>query len=159
LASRIFDRLGRTLANSSFLHPRTQEDRNFRLLCLNTAMIGVGQGGIINFMPIFFARHGASPAMLGWLASAPSLMMVLFGLPGAFVAERYANQVKTSSLYVLPVRFIFLLCALLPFWLPPQTLLLPLLILWTLRTIPLTVSIPAWTSVISRAVSPERRAR
>jgi MFS family permease len=110
-------------------------------------------------MPVFFARQGASPAMLGWLASAPSLMMVLFSLPGAFVAERFADQVKTSARAVLPVRLVFLLCALLPFWLPSGKLLVPLLILWTLRTIPLTVSIPSWTAVISRAVSPERRAR
>ncbi|NLG28941.1 MAG: MFS transporter, partial [Chloroflexi bacterium] len=152
-------RLRRLVANSSFVHPRTQDEHNFRLLCLNTAMVGVGQGGIVTFLPIFFARQGASPAMLGWLASAPSLMVVLFGLLGASVAERYANQVRASALWVLPVRFTYLLCALLPFWVPPERLLPVLLIVWTVRAIPLTVSMPTWTSVLSRAVSPQRRAR
>lgn len=159
MASLSLERLLRPITRSAFVHPRTTDEHNFRLLCLNTAMIGVAQGGIVTFLPIFFARQGASPAMLGWLASAPSLMVVLFGLLGASIAERYADQARASALWVLPVRFSFLLCALLPFWLPPEQLLLPLLVIWTVRAIPLTVSIPTWTSVISRAVSPEKRAR
>jgi len=150
--------LRRWAANSSLLKPRDQEDRNARLLYLNTALVGVEAGGIMAFLPVFLARLGATPTLLGWLTSAPALLAVLFLIPGAMVAERYADPVKVRNAYVAAVRFGFLLCALAPWVVPREHLPIALVVIWTLKTLPDVVAIPAWTAVMARAASPRRRA-
>ena len=68
---------------SPMLNPSTQEDRNARLLYLNTAMVGVATGGIAAFLPVFLARLGASTA---------------FGLPDALLDDQRAlSRHKTGA--------------------------------------------------------------
>ena len=99
---------------SPLVHPRTQEERNARLLLLNTSMIGVTSGGIVAFMPVFLARLGASSSLMGWLSSAPALLAVFLRIPGAVVAEHYANQVRVRSRVSGFVYLAYLLCGLMP---------------------------------------------
>lgn len=144
---------------SALVAPRTQEERNTRMLYLNTAMIGIAAGGIASFLPVFLARLGADSTLIGWLTSAPALVSIFFLLPGAMLAERYVDQVKVRCVASRLSRGPYLLCALVPFFVPAQYLPLVLVLVWMLKTIPEAVSTPAWTSVIARAVSPRRRAQ
>ncbi len=149
---------GQMLA-SSFVRPRTQEDRNAQMLYLNTAMMGVAFGGITSFLPVFLARLGASSTLLGWLTSAPALLAVFSLIPGAIIAELNPDQVKVRVTYAQIVRASYLVCALAPFVVPAEYLAVVLVIIWTVKTFPEAVAIPAWMAVMARAISPERRAR
>jgi MFS family permease len=151
--------LWRWAGNTSVLNPRDQEDRNARLLYLNTALVGVETGGIMAFLAVFLARLGATPTLVGWLTSAPALLAVLLLIPGAMVAERYTDQVKVRNAYVAAVRLGFLLCGLAPWFVPREHLPLVLVLVWTLKTLPDVVAIPSWTVVMARAISPRRRAQ
>lgn len=146
------------LLNSPFIKPRSQQERNARLLYLNTAMIGVPSGGIIAFLPIFMARLGASSTLIGALSSAPALLAILVFIPAAIIAERQSDHVRVRVTFAKLTRLCFLACALVPFFIPTIYLPTILIIIWVLRTFPDCVATTAWTSVISRAVPPERRA-
>jgi MFS family permease len=148
-----------SISRSVLLMPRNQEERNARLLLCNTAMLGVPMGGIAAFMPVFLARLGASSTLVGWLTSAPGLIMVLFLIPGAMLSERSTDQVRVRTKYARLARMPFLLCALAPFVIPVEHLPLALVLIWAVKTIPEAVAMPAWTAVIARAISPARRAQ
>ncbi|NLG50349.1 MAG: MFS transporter [Chloroflexi bacterium] len=148
------------IASSPIVHPRNEEDANARFLCLNTAVTGVSTGGIVAFLPVFLARIGANPTLMSWVTSAPALVASCFLIPGAIVAERSRNQVRVRVIAAQMVRWSFLICALLPFLVRDNGLLaITLLIVWTAKTLPDAVAIPAWTSVMARAISPRRRAQ
>jgi len=151
--------LRRWAENTSVLNPRDQEDRNARLLYLNTALVGAETGGIMAFLAVFLARLGATPTLVGWLTSAPALLAVLLLIPGAMVAERHADQVKVRNVYVAAVRLGYLLCAVAPWVVPQEHLPTVLVVVWTLKTLPDVVAIPSWTAVMARAISPRRRAQ
>ncbi len=158
LAHRLQTAAGR-LTSSPLWHPRTPEERNARLLYLNTASIGVPAAGIGAFIAVFMARLGASPAILSWLTSAPAFIAMLALIPGAVIAERNRDQVKVRCNAIRTQRLVFLLCAVLPFFLPGPLLLIPLVVLWAAKTVPESVSTPAWTAVIAHAISPTKRAQ
>lgn len=152
---RIFAGVSRLL----MMHPRDQEERNIRLLYLNTSMVGVAAGGIMAFLPVFLARLGANSTMISWLTSGPALVAVVFLIPGAIIAEHHANQVQVRVTWVSVVLLGYLLCALAPFVVPIAYLPIVLIFLWTFKVLAEAVTIPAWTAVMARAVSPRRRAQ
>ena len=152
-------RLLRSIKASPLLSPRTQEEHNARALYLSTALMGVPSGGIAAFLPVFLARLGASSTLIGWVTSAPALLLVFTVIPGAAIAERYADQVRVRVTSAQLIRSSFLLCALAPFFVPTTYLPLVLVIIWTLKTFPDAVAVPSWTAVMAQAISPEKRAR
>ena len=158
LAQRVHRALER-IQSSPFISPRTQEERNARLLYLNSAMAGVGLGGIVAFMPVFLARLGVDSTVMGWFNSAPALLTVFFLIPGAVIAERNPDQVKVRVRYVQIIRLSYLVCALLPFVVPATYLPWALIAIWALKTFPEAVAIPAWTAVMANAIRPSQRAQ
>jgi MFS family permease len=96
---------------------------------------------------------------MSWLASGPALIALLLTMPGAVLAERYRNQCRVRAIYGQAARVALLLCAALPFFLPPAALPLALVLVWTLKTLPDLVDGMGFTSVMARAVSPGRLAR
>lgn len=151
--------LARRLKASPVVSPRTQEERNERALYLSTALMGVPSGGIAAFFSVFLARLGAAPTLISWATSAPALLLVFTVIPGAAIAERYADQVKVRVLTARLIRVSFLFCALAPFVVPPAYLPLVLVAIWTLKTFPDAVAVPSWTAVMAQAISPGKRAR
>ncbi|MHB9034502.1 MAG: MFS transporter [Anaerolineae bacterium] len=158
MAARIV-RLWAGINRLLLLHPRDQEERNMRLLYLNTAMVGVAAGGIMAFLPVFLARLGASSTLISWFTSGPALMAVIFLVPGALIAERQTNQVKVRVTWLSLVLLGYLLCAVAPFFVPLLYLPVVLIALWAFKVLAEAVTIPAWTAVMARAVSPQRRAQ
>jgi len=156
LAER-FGYLARKVKTSRIVAPRTEEDRNMRWLYLNTALVGVPSGGIVAFLPVFLARLGVSSTVMSWFTALPALLTIAAMFPGAMVAERNADQVAVRCKYMRIQRTGFLVCALAPFFVPTAYLPAVLIVVWMIRTFPETVAIPAWTSVMSRAVSPQMR--
>lgn len=157
--ARAYKSIARSIDQLLLLHPASQEERNMGLMFLNTAMVGVAAGGIMAFMPVFIARLGASSTMVSWLTSAPALVAVVFLIPGAIIAERQTDQVRVRVRWVSVVLLGYLLCALAPFVVPLNYLPIVLVALWSFKVVAEAVTIPAWTAVMARAVSPRRRAQ
>ncbi|MHB0856884.1 MAG: MFS transporter [Anaerolineae bacterium] len=152
-------RIAQQVANSAIVRPRSDDEHNARLLYLNTAMVGVVNGGILAFLPVLLARLGASSTLIGWLSSAPALLAVFFLIPGAMICERNPNLVRVRVVNAQLVRFSYLLCALAPLVVPTAYLPLVLVFIWTIKTFPEAVALPAWTAVMAQAIPPEKRAQ
>ena len=146
------------LSQSILLQPRTQEDHNARQLYLNTAAIGVAVGGIMSFLPVYMARLGADSTVMGLLTSLPALVATLSFIPAAMIAERRPDQVRLVVQAALITRIAFLLCALVPWFLPERSQPMVLVIIWSARMVFDAIANTAWTGVMTQAVSPRRRA-
>jgi MFS family permease len=147
-------------SDASLVHSaETVEDSNFRNLLLSAAWFGPVDGGIFNYLPVFMARLGASASVVGLLTSAPSLLAMVAYIPGGAFAERRRDQVKLVVRVATFSRLIYLLIAALPFFLAPSAIPIATVILWSVLAIPSAVHIPAWMSVVQRAIPPRRRAR
>lgn len=146
------------LRQSSLLQPRTQEDRNARQLYLNTAAIGVAVGGIMSFLPVYMARLGADSTVMGLLTALPALVATLSFIPAAMIAERRPDQVRLVVEAALITRLAFLLCALVPWFLPERSQSMVLVAIWSARMVFDSIANTAWTGVMTQAVSPRRRA-
>jgi MFS family permease len=135
------------------------DDRNYRNLLISGAWFGPAEGGIFNFLPVFVARLGASPTMVSLLTAGPSLVGIFSYLPGGAYAERRPDQVRLVVRAGFLARLSYLLIALLPFFLPPEQVVIAIVLIWSLTAIPNAVHVPAWTAMMQRAVPPGRRAK
>ena len=138
--------------------PQTIEERNARNLVLSGAWLGFIDGGILTYLSVWLARLGATPAQLGWLSSGPQLVNMLALLPASAYAERQGDQVRLANRAALIARSGYLLIALLPL-LMPSAAIPAAIIIWSLFALPSAVFLPAFMSVIQRAVPPQMRAR
>ncbi len=147
-------RLQRTLFGHA---AETLEDRNYRNLLISGAWFGPAEGGVFQFLAVFVARLGASPTIVSMLTAGPALVNIFVGIPGGAYAERRADQVRLVVWAGFFARLSYLLIALLPFFLPPDKIAIGIVILWSLTAIPNAAHVPAWTSMMQRAVSAKRR--
>ena len=136
--------------------PQTIEERNARHLVLSGAWLGFIDGGIITYLSVWLARMGATPAQMGLLSSGPQLVNMLAMLPASAFAERQGDQVRLANRAALITRSGFLLIALLPL-LAPSAAIPGAIIIWSLFAIPSAIFLPAFMSVIQRAVPPQMR--
>jgi MFS family permease len=135
------------------------DDYNYRNLLLNGAWYGPIDGGILNYLPVYLARLGASASILSLLTSGPALLGILTYIPGGAYAERRSDLVRLVVRSAFLVRLGYLCIALLPFVFGPAAIPWAAVIIWSLSAIPNAVQIPAWTTVMQQAVSTTRRAR
>lgn len=137
--------------------PPSEEDHNIWNWYVSTALIGVTDGGLWVFLPVFLTRLGASPALLGLYTSLPALLSILLLIPAGLFLERVTKQMPAMVRIGLIGRAPILLIVLAPFFLPRQYLPFFIVAVWVLKTIPDSVGMPLWFSISARAVSPERR--
>lgn len=136
---------------------RTTEERNARHLILSGAFLGFYDGGIMTYLPVWLARLGATPAMMGLLASGPQLMSMLALLPAGAFAERRQDLVRLANQVALIHRTFCILMAALPLFLTNEQIPFVAIALWTLSAIPSSIHMPAMMAVIHQAVPPQRR--
>ncbi len=133
------------------------EERNVRLLTVDTAIQGVIQGGIAAFVAVFLVRLGASNAVIGLLASAPALGSIFLSVPAGAWLEGRPDLVRIVVLGRLGIRVCYLAIAVVPFFLSGAAAIWPIVALWTLTSVPAAVVNPAWTAVVAAIVPPRRR--
>lgn len=157
-ASQPLVRLRRRARHALLGGPPSEEDHNIRNWYISTALVGITDGGLWTFLPVYLARLGASPALLGLYNSLPSLLRILLVIPAGMLVERVADQMRGMVRLSIVTRIFYLLLVLSPFLVPAPFLPVVLVALWTLHTVPDAGALPLWTSIAARAVSPERRA-
>ena len=138
--------------------PPGDEDHNIWNWYVSTAMVGIIDGGMWVFLPVFLARLGASPGLLGLHSSLPALLSILFLVPAGALVERVRDQLPAMVRLGLVTRVSYLLVILAPFFVPGPYLPLFIVAVWALKTIPDAGAMTLWTSIAGRAVSPRRRA-
>ncbi len=137
----------------------TLEARNCRNLIFSGSWVGLIEGGILTYLPVFLARLGASPLMMGLLTSGQFLLGTLAYIPGGAYAERHADQVRLANISSIATRSTYLLVALLPFVLAPRDVPLAVIVIWTLIAVPSAVFVPSFFTVVQHAVPLRQRAR
>ena len=135
----------------------SDEDHNILSWYLSTAFTGMVDGGILVFLPVFLARLGASPALLGLYNSLPALLSILLLIPAGMLIERVTDQLSAMVRLGLLTRLAYLAIVVAPFFVRVPHLPLVIVGAWVLRTVPDAGAIPLWYAVSARAVSPARR--
>jgi MFS family permease len=137
----------------------TVEGHNYRNLIISGGWVGIIEAGINTYLPVFLARLGASPTVMGLLTSGPFLVGIVAYFPGGAYAERHSNQVKVANISSIFTRSGYLWIALLPLALAPKDIPLAVIIIWALIAIPAAVFTPSFFTVVQQAVPLPHRAR
>src|SRR5687768_6968062 len=134
-----------------WLRARTREDRNIRVLVLQTACAGVVNGGITTFLPVMLARMGASAVTISLLSSGLALTSIAMALPAGPIVDRQRHLVRWSARYFYAIRAIFVLIAVAA-WLPPEWAAPMIVVLWAAHGIPAAIGNNAWYGVLAESV-------
>jgi MFS family permease len=130
--------------------------QQFYHLYLDVVWFGIVAGSSLAFLGVYVARLGASPLQMGLLNAGPALMGLLFTMPAGLWLRR--QPMGRAVFWTAAVsRMQFLLWALLPGLLSPQTQVWTFLVLVLLFTIPATVLAISFNAMYAAAVPPEYR--
>lgn len=159
LLARRFERLSRPLDR---LRSQNVEARNIRNLVLQTALLGIVNGGVISFIPVYLARSGASSVEVGLITSLPAILTMFLAIPSGVYVQRHKSLVSLSSWSLLFSYLTYLILTLLPFLTAvvpsaTRTIIWATVVIWGLSAIPGGLAINAWTSVLAQAIPPRRR--
>jgi len=135
----------------------SEEDHNILNWYASTSLFGVVDGSMWVFLPVFLARLGASPAVVGLHTSLPALLAMACAIPTGMLVDRAANQMAAWKRIAFCMRMFYPLVILAPFFVPRDVLPIFIVVVWALRTIPDTAGTSLWTAIAGRAVSPARR--
>ena len=134
----------------------TPEDRNIRLLYLDTASGGVVSAGVYTFLPVFLVRLGASSLWVSLLTSLPAILMAVLILPAGLLVQRQRDLVRFTTWGRVLHRLFFLLFPLAPFLLRDH-LVETMVVLWALKAIPEAFINLSWTGAMAEVVPARRR--
>jgi MFS family permease len=140
-----------------FKTSRSLEERNVRVLTIDTAIQGLIQAGIAAFVSVYLVRLGAPNAVVGFLTSAPALGAIFLSVPAASRLEGHPNLVRVVVIWRFLLRLCTLAIALIPFFLTGDVEMWAIVALWTLTSVPAAIVNPAWTAVVAAIVPPRRR--
>ena len=139
--------------------PSGLERRNVRALTLDTAAQGLVAAGINVFVAVYLVRLGAPNTLVGFLASAPAFGAIFLSIPAGAFLEGRKDLVRVVNVNRAFIRSAYLAIAIVPFAFVGVNAIWPVVILWTLTSIPAAVANPAWTAVVARIIPPHRRPR
>lgn len=144
--------------SQALVSPRTQEDRNVRLLYVDMALQGVVAAGATAYLSVFAVRLGASPFLVGLLNSLPSLLLLLTAVPAGQYVTRQTSLRRVVVRSCVAFRLSYLLIALVP-WLAPTWGGAAIVAIWALAAIPTNLVEVSVTAALAEAVPPGRRAQ
>ncbi len=136
----------------------SEQDHNILNWYVSTALFGIMDGGMWVFLPVFLARLGASPAVLGLYSSLPPLLSIAVAIPSGALIDRASDQMATWKRIAFCMRMFYIPIILAPFLLPREILPIFIVAVWALRIVPDTAGTSLWLAIAGRAVTPERRA-
>ncbi len=143
---------------SAWVHrSRGPEETNALHLYGDIAWFGITNGIIGTFTSVFAIRLGASDTLIGLLSSLPALINIFWQVPSGRLVQRSAQvqRVTISSLFVQ--RLAYLLIAIMPFLLLRYRAE-AVVALITAASLPGALGGVAFTTLMAKSVSPEKRA-
>lgn len=134
----------------------SDQERNVRYFCIDTAWQGLILGGISAFISVFLVRLGASSMLVSLLTSLPALIGALLSVPVGWVVARQGDLIRFTNRGRIIHRSGFLLVALAPF-LFKHGLAGAVVALWVLNSIPAAFINLSWTAAVAEIIPPKDR--
>ncbi|NLS78028.1 MAG: MFS transporter [Chloroflexi bacterium] len=143
---------------SAWLHrQRGPEEMNALHLYGDIAWFGVTNAILGTFTSAFAIRLGASDTLVGLLSSLPALINIFWQVPSGRVVQRSGQIRRVTFWSLLAQRLAYLLIAIMPFFLLRYRAE-AVVGLITLASLPGALGGVAFTTLMAKAVSPEKRA-
>lgn len=117
---------------------------------------GLYAGATASFLTIYAARIGATPAQIGLLTALPSGVMLALSLPFGGVVTRMGAH-RATWVGALTQRSLFLLYALLPFFLSEPSQVTAILVIALVLTAPTTLIGIGFNQLLMEALTPDWR--
>ena len=136
---------------------QSRKEANIYNLYLDIAWFGVVNGTVLNFLPVFAVRLGASDLLVGAITAGPALISIFWLILAGWIITRQRRQMPIMVWTFLASRLTFLLMALVP-WFFVAHRDVALVALAVLRTFPEGLAGVAFTAMIADAVPEERLA-
>jgi MFS family permease len=135
-----------------------EEDANTRYLYQEIAWWGVLSGLAGSFLAVFVLRLGGSNTLIGLLTSLPALITILWLVPAGRIIERQRSRLQVVLVTGVLMRLAYLLVALTPlvFVTFRAEAVVAVVIL---GTIPASMSVVAFSTMLAEVVPVQRRAR
>ena len=143
--------------------PQYVQQRNIWHLYQDLVWLGFATA-VNTYINVYALRLGASPRLLGWRTSIPSLLVVLLRVPAAQIIERASDRKRLIVRSLFFSRMFYFLIFLLP-WLGMLPVIRQIpqaqLFVWAvvLMGVPSILSAAGWDSFFADIVPAERRAR
>lgn len=151
----VLQRSGQAFAQG-LRRPSTREGRNVRSVLIDGAGVGL-VAGVSTFLPVFLARLGASPLTVSLLTAMPALTGIALALPVGRFIERQRNVVPWYSRSRVWVQGSYALTGLVPFFFPQALASIPIIVIWAIATVPMTIVNISFTIVMGAVAGPDKR--
>ena len=129
---------------------------NERVLCTEVIFQAITDAGAMSFLAVFLVRLGAPTWLVGLFSSLPALVTILSALPMGSFVQQQPSLVRTVNWGRLIYRSILGLFAFLPL-LPPTIAPYILVGARSAMAVPMSAVDVSFTTILGRAVSPQRR--
>jgi hypothetical protein len=109
------------------------------------------------FLPVFFARLGATNFQVGLLTAMPAFTGLFLVIAVGEFLQRRRQIIPWFSGARLLTNTAYALTGLVPFFLPPEQIVPVVLLIWAVATIPQTMTTISFTVVMNAVAGPEGR--
>jgi hypothetical protein len=130
--------------------------KNFLLVQADAIPIGVYAATGL-FLPVFLTRLGATSFQVGLLTALPALTGFLLSVALGRALQSRRNMVPWYAASRLLVTSTYTALGLMPFFVPPESVLRVALYLWAISTIPQTVQAITFSVVMNAVAGPRGR--
>ena len=135
----------------------SEQRRNLLYIVADGAVVGLMSAGA-SFVSVLVIRLGASAFWVSLLSSIPSAISLAMTIPWSQFAGRQRRLERVFAFSRLAVHVVYPLIAVVPFFLRDEWAARMIIIIWSLSSLPGSLSNMMFTLVMGRAAPPERRA-
>jgi MFS family permease len=130
--------------------------KNFKMVQVDGIAIGLVNAAT-PFLPVFLTRLGATNFQVGLLSSMPALTGLIFSILVGRLLQQKRNVVPWYSGARLMVVSCFAATGLAPFIVPPDYLVVTVLLIWAVATLPQTIVAVGFSVVMNAVAGPNHR--
>ena len=146
--------LKRLFSQPAGLNPT--EKNNYRNVQIDAIGVGLANAAA-PFLPVFLTHLNASSFQIGLLSSMPAVTGLLLSIPLGRFLQRQTNIVKWFSIARLFVIMCYALSGIISIFLPDQTVVSAILVLWAVATVPQVIVAITFSVVMNAVAGPNGR--
>ncbi|MCD6290220.1 MAG: MFS transporter [Anaerolineae bacterium] len=133
-----------------------RERHNRRYLYWDIAWFGIVAGIAFNFLSVYAVRLGATKVQVGALTSVPAIISVFWLIPAGQIVARQRRLLPLVLKALFSHRLVYLIIAVLPWFLPRSWIVPGLIVLVAVQAIPFGLANVGFASMLPEAISKER---
>lgn len=132
------------------------ENNNYRNVQIDAIGVGIANAAA-PFLPVFLTHLNATSFQVGLLSSMPAITGLLLSIPLGRFLQKQTNIVKWFSIARLFVIMCYTLSGILSIFLPNQSVVVGILVIWAVATIPQTIVSITFSVVMNAVAGPNGR--